>query len=133
MEKHIKILGIIFVICGVLGVLLSLAIMVFVGPFASSKIAEENPVFTTFIIGFIVEVAGFVAMLVSIIKGAAGICLLKRYSWGWILALLASVLSLFSFPVGTAIGIYGIWVLFNDEVKEIFDNIESAEMEESTG
>ncbi len=133
MEKHVKILGIIFIISGILGILLALGIMVVVGPFAVSKMAEVNPTFSSFMTGFIVEGAGFLTMIVSLIKGAAGVALLKRMNWGWILALLASVLSLFSFPIGTAIGVYGLWVLFQGEVKEMFDNIESTETEENTG
>ncbi len=132
MEKHVKILGIIFIICGILGIIASLGIMILVGPFAISKVAEDSPELSTFAIGFIVEGIGFLAMLVSVIKGVAGIALLKRMNWGWVLGLLAAVLSLFNFPIGTAIGVYGLWVLFQEEVREMFDTIERTKPEENT-
>jgi hypothetical protein len=36
-------------------------------------------------------------------------------------AIIWAILSLFNFPVGTLIGVYMLWVLFNDETKRIFE------------
>ena len=41
----------------------------------------------------------------------AGYSLLQRKPWGRVLAIVAAVLSLVKFPVGTALGIYTLWVL----------------------
>ena len=41
----------------------------------------------------------------------AGIGLLKRQSWGRVVAIIAAVLALIKFPFGTALGIYTLWVL----------------------
>lgn len=40
----------------------------------------------------------------------AGIGLLQGRSWALILGLIIGILNLFSFPFGTALGIYNIWV-----------------------
>ena len=40
----------------------------------------------------------------------AGIALLQKKDWGVILALIAGCVSLFSFPFGTAVGVYSIYV-----------------------
>ena len=44
-----------------------------------------------------------------------GIGLLKRRRWARILVLIGCIPELFAFPVGTATGIYSIWVLMQKE------------------
>ena len=44
---------------------------------------------------------------------AAGVGLLQHKSWGRVLAIIMSIVMLFKFPIGTAIGIYALWVLFS--------------------
>jgi hypothetical protein len=36
--------------------------------------------------------------------------------------IIISVLHLFSVPLGTALGVYGLWVLFNDEARRILES-----------
>jgi len=50
-----------------------------------------------------------------------GIGLLKRKYWARILILVLCFLSLLSIPFGTALGIYGIWILLKSETVEIFN------------
>lgn len=40
----------------------------------------------------------------------AGIALLQKKNWGIVLALIAGCVSIFSFPFGTAVGVYSIFV-----------------------
>src|SRR6185295_6183056 len=46
---------------------------------------------------------------------AAGIGLLAKQKWAMIVALIIGCLNLFSFPFGTALGIYTIWVYSQDQ------------------
>jgi uncharacterized membrane protein (DUF2068 family) len=41
----------------------------------------------------------------------SGYGLLTRKPWGRVLAIIAAVLALIKFPLGTALGIYTLWVL----------------------
>jgi hypothetical protein len=41
----------------------------------------------------------------------SGYSLLTRRPWGRVLAIVAAILSLIKFPLGTALGIYTLWVL----------------------
>ncbi len=56
-----------------------------------------------------------VVVVIILIKGAAGIIagigLLQRAGWSRILAVVVGCISLLSFPFGTAIGVYSLWVL----------------------
>ena len=62
------------------------------------------------------------ALLVSLgIPGVvAGIGLLRRKTWGRILALVVGFVGLVNFPLGTLVGIYTGWVLLQDSATEYF-------------
>ena len=51
----------------------------------------------------------------------AGVGLLQRAPWARILALIMGFLSLISFPFGTALGIYTIWVLMASGAEEEYN------------
>jgi hypothetical protein len=46
--------------------------------------------------------------------------LLREKNWGRILAIIVSFFNLFWFPIGTALGIYGLCVLLRNEATEYF-------------
>jgi hypothetical protein len=50
----------------------------------------------------------------------AGYGLLTRKSWARILGIIVAILDLFNVPIGTAIGIYALWVLTEDEAVAYF-------------
>jgi len=50
----------------------------------------------------------------------AGWGLMNFRPWARILVIILSILHLPSIPLGTAIGVYGLWVLFNDDTKRLF-------------
>jgi hypothetical protein len=63
----------------------------------------------------------FVLMLALSIPGiVAGWGLLKFRSWARILTVVLSALHLFHVPFGTALGIYGLWVLLSNEGQKLF-------------
>lgn len=52
-----------------------------------------------------------VLLIKSVVGVAAGWGLLQREPWARILCLIVSFVSLFHVPIGTALGIYSLWVL----------------------
>jgi hypothetical protein len=50
-------------------------------------------------------------LIVGVVGALAGWGLMERRPWARTLAIVLGVLALFSFPVGTALGIYTLWVL----------------------
>ena len=50
----------------------------------------------------------------------AGYGLLKRKSWARVLAIVIGILNLVNFPIGTAIGVYTIFVLMQEEATDFF-------------
>ena len=52
----------------------------------------------------------------------AGIGLLKLEPWGRILAIIISAIDLLNVPIGTALGIYGLWVLLDSQTEALFEH-----------
>jgi len=118
MENHIKPLGIMFIIFGGLGVVAAIfLLLLFVA--GGSAMALEDPEASEILVavGLILTV---LILVISVPNVIAGYGLLKCHSWARILTLILSFLSLPAFPVGTALGVYGIVVLFDDNVKRRF-------------
>ena len=51
----------------------------------------------------------------------AGFGLLARRPWGRILGIVVAILNLFNIPIGTAFGIYALWVLTEAEAEAYFE------------
>lgn len=75
-------------------------------------------------LGILLIVAVGVSCLVGLLALPgliAGIGLLRRRNWGRILAIIVSFIDLLNFPIGTVIGIYSLWVLFQDAASLYFE------------
>ena len=118
MNKHVTILGILFISFNCLlcfgGILISLAL-----PMAGNISGNDVAMRITSIIG---DALGTVLIMMSMPGIVGGIGLLKRKYWARILILVLCFLSLLSIPFGTALGIYGIWILLKSETVEIFNS-----------
>ncbi len=132
MEKHVTLVGILTIVyrsMAIIGaiVLFCLAygfgyLMKFISHFDHNEMQEVPPeVFG--IIQIILISIGILILIFSIagIIGAVGV--LKKKEWGRITLLVLSFFSLLSIPLGTMLGVYGIWVLLNDETIRIFNPI----------
>ena len=75
--------------------------------------AEPN---AEWILSLVADVIAIVFIIISVPSILAGMGLYKRREWARILTMVLSVIELFSFPIGTAIGIYSIWALVQPEV-----------------
>ena len=77
------------------------------------------------IVGPFMAVIGVVVVLViccvSLPALIGGIGLLRMRNWSRIFMIVISILHLLSFPIGTALGVYGIWVLFQDEARRLLE------------
>ena len=115
MKKHIELLGILHLVYS--GLALFVAAFCFlllsgIGVLAHDAVAMG--VLGT--IGMIICVVMTVLALPGII---AGIGLLKMKSWARILAIIIGCLDLLHIPFGTALGVYTLWVLLNEESRNL--------------
>lgn len=114
MDHHKKVLGIIYVVTASLTLLTLLVVNVFVSTlfeFILDRATEEDAqAVLTLIKQLLVIITWVVALLGSIPSIIAGIGLLNKQAWALTMALVLGCLKLLSFPIGTAIGVYSIWV-----------------------
>jgi len=64
--------------------------------------------------------AMIVVLAISAPSLIAGVGLLYFKPWARALTIILSVIHLFSVPIGTALGVYGLWVLLQRETEPLF-------------
>ncbi len=103
--RHVRTLGILWLVYAGLRVLQSLALNSFVN--ADRWVFAQAPFFVH---GLLRGVGAF--MLIAGIAGAlAGWGLVERRPWARMLAIVLGILVLLNFPFGTALGVFTLWVL----------------------
>jgi len=117
MRDHLKVLGWLYAASGALAVLLGIGLAML---FGAAGIVTGDADGGMVIGGFGFLLAMFVAALglPSVICGWA---LLNYRPWSRTLGIVLSALQLASFPFGTALGGYGLWVLLNDESRRLLE------------
>ena len=124
MRKHIQILGILNIIWGSLGLIAALIILaVFggtMGLIRATSHGDPGAYFAIPIVGLIGSIILIVLLIGSVPTVVAGVGLLQMASWARILTIIVSALHLFNIPFGTALGIYGLWVMLSDETIRLF-------------
>jgi len=111
MEKHINIVAALQIALSIFNLVIAFLIFTvlkLVGGFVDDANA-------TTILSIISDVLAIVFIIISLPGILAGLGLYKRKEWARILTLILSVIEIFSFPFGTAIGIYSIWALIQPE------------------
>jgi hypothetical protein len=122
MEKHVTFVGALRIGLGTLGILA--AMIVFAAVVGGGLISgDREAIRITAIVG---PVVAFFLVLLSVPGIIGGIGLLKWKSWARFLVLILAVLDLFNIPIGTALGIYTIWVLMRDETVQLFAGEDSS-------
>jgi len=138
MQTHIKVLGILYIVSGALGVAAALGVLLVGGLIAflgvlgglveltETGVAQEDFIYGAFGFGFLAIIFAFMVILtliLSVPKIIGGTYLFKYRNWARILCIVLSILNLISFPLGTALGVYGLVVLFNEKTVALFKQV----------
>ncbi len=128
MRDHIKLLGILNLVWSSASIALGLVVLLAFGGLAaffgvvgvgwpdSNDSLLAAPFMALIGVGIVLLIC-----CVSLPAFIGGIGLLKMKSWSRILMIVVSILHLFTFPIGTALGVYGLWVLFNEEARRLLE------------
>ncbi len=117
MEKHINVVAALQIGLSIFNLLIAFLIFTvlkLVGGFVDDANGAT-------ILSLIADILAIVFIVISIPGILAGIGIYKRKEWARVLTLILSVIEIFSFPFGTAIGIYSIWVLIQPETVNSFN------------
>ncbi len=118
MKQHVSFVGAIHVGFGILGLLGALAIYISF-KFAFSFVDHE-PIAQQ-VLSFVGDTLSVIVMFFSLLGIVGGIGLFSYKPWARILVMIVSAINCLNVPIGTAKGIYSIWVLMQPETQELFE------------
>lgn len=124
LERHLRILGILWVVIGILFLMPAIALTTLSGVVhiaipATAQVGRYVGPLVMSIIGgslFILAAGGILV----------GWGLMTHQSWARIVAVILGILALFHPPFGTALGIYTLWVLLSNQAGEEYDRLARA-------
>src|SRR5213594_1673519 len=131
MQTHVKVLAVLHIVFGALGVLIGLGVFAVMGGVAGLVHMDGDPDSAAVVplLGIIGAFVLVILLVLSVPGIIAGVGLLSYQPWARILTIVLSVLHLLSIPFGTALGIYGLWVLFNTNGARLFEQPDASSMQ----
>jgi hypothetical protein len=128
MRDHVKMLGILNIIMGCLGALAGVVVLIAFGGLAGLAGLSAGPwsndhdaALAAPILAVIGVCIALFLLLLSLPAIIGGWGLLKFKPWARVLMIVVSALHLFHVPIGTALGVYGLWVLLHGETQRLFE------------
>jgi hypothetical protein len=129
MRDHIKLLGILNIVWSSISIVIALIVLLVFGGLAGvlgivGAGSGDNSSSGLLVAPFLALIGFFVVALLCIISLPAligGIGLVKFRPWSRVFMIVISVLHLISFPFGTALGVYGLWVLLHEDARREFE------------
>jgi hypothetical protein len=121
MAQHVKILGVLHIVLGALGVFAGIIVLlIFGGVSAVVNMSDRSSDLPAPLLGIIGGVIFILLLVLSLPGLIIGIGLVQFRPWARIAGIIVSALDLLGFPFHTALGIYGLWVLLSRETEQMF-------------
>jgi hypothetical protein len=117
MDKHLTVVAALQIGLSILG-LVFVAIIGFI--LSGLSVVIDDPE-AMYIIWTVLPAIGVLVGGLCILGIIGGIGLFAKMNWARILVLILSAIDLLNFPIGTAVGIYTIWVLAQTETAALFE------------
>ena len=122
MDTHVKVLGVLHIALGALGLIGALLLVLVFGGVAGIVGASGDP--DAAVALPIIGITGtalviFIAAL-SLPGVIVGIGLLQFRPWARIGGIVLSIFDLLGVPFGTILGVYGLWVLLSKDSERVF-------------
>ena len=118
MKQHVSFVGALHVGFGILGLLGALTVFIIFN-FAQGFVVEEP--LAEEILSFIGGTLSILIMFFASLGIIGGIGLFSYKPWARILVMIVSAINCLNIPIGTAKGVYSIWVLMQKETMELFE------------
>lgn len=118
MKQHISFVGALHIGFGILGLLGALTVFIIFN-FAQGFVSDEP--LAEQILSFLGGTLSLIIMFFAALGIIGGIGLFSYKPWARILVMIVSAINCLNIPIGTAKGVYSIWVLMQKETMELFD------------
>ena len=122
MDTHVRVLAVLHIVMGGIGIVIGLGCLLLFGGIAGivGVFGEPDAMVAIPILSLIGGAVFVILLILSLPSIIAGIGLLKYQPWARTLTIVLSAIDLLNVPIGTAIGIYGLWVLLSRETEPLF-------------
>jgi hypothetical protein len=122
METHIRVVAVLNIVLGVLGMLVALLVLMIFGGAATLLRAsgQSDGSVALPILGLVGSLLALFSLVLAVPELIIGYGLWRCRPWARIAGIVLSVLSLLWVPFGTIVGVYGLWVLFSKESERLF-------------
>jgi len=120
---HVDLLGMLFIVWGLLTTLVGVSTLALgVGAVAliTSANRSEGGQFAAGLTAAVFTTLAIIAIVWGAAHVAVGVPLRRRRPWSRMAALALGSIDLLLLPYGTALGLYGLWVLLHEEGKALF-------------
>jgi hypothetical protein len=125
MTTHVKVLGVLFIALSALALVFAVFLLLAIGGAAGivgMTTDPEDAAIAIPVLGLAGTTLGLMLLVFSLPGLITGWGLLAFKPWARILGIVLSVLQLLNIPFGTALGIYGLWVLLNKDTERLFSS-----------
>ena len=122
METHVKVLGVLHIAMSAIGLLFALLMgLIFTGVVGTVGASGDPDAQVAIpVIGITGMALVSFTLAVSLPGFVVGIGLLKFRPWARIGGIVLSIIDLIWIPIGTVIGVYGLFVLFSKDGERLF-------------
>jgi hypothetical protein len=120
---HVDLLGMLFIVWGLLTTLVGVSTLALgVGAVAliTSANRSEGGQFAAGLTAAVFTTLAIIAIVWGAAHVAVGVPLRRRRPWSRMAALMLGSIDLLLLPYGTALGLYGLWVLLHEDGKKLF-------------
>jgi hypothetical protein len=121
MHTHVKIVAVLYMAFGALNLLAALLFgfaMGLAGTIVGMS-GDPDAAMALPIIGITGTALVLFLLLLALPMIVTGVGLLRHREWARIVGIVIAALAVFHFPIGTAIGVYGLWTLLNGETARL--------------
>jgi hypothetical protein len=128
MTTHVKVVAVLYLFLSAFGLMAALVVsMAFglAGGIVGMNAEPNDAAIALPIMGFTGTVLVSYLVLTALPGLVAGVGLLKSQPWARVLGIVVGVFYLIHIPIGTAIGIYALWVLLSRETERLFSGVAS--------
>jgi hypothetical protein len=121
MRSHINLLGILHLVWGGVGLVLGASLLLLAIGAAAIARADGSDPLTAVLSALLFVIFATVLGIAGWANTWAGRAIRQHRARGRAAALLLSAMNVFILPFGTALAIYGLWVLLNNDARAMFE------------
>jgi hypothetical protein len=120
-KSHVDFLGTLFVVWGLLTIVIGVSTLA-LGIGAAALITSARSSVAAGITAAVFTTLAFLAIVWGTAHVVVGVPLRRHTPWSRLTALMLGSVDLLLLPYGTAVGVYALWVLLNEQGKLLFMN-----------